>query len=111
VGFERPPPVQPAAAPVEKWSHRRKTPMTRTREISPELEKTLRTSAERAGLAPDRYVLDLLQSYPSTGHRATASSRSCAATCIGLTRRSGVLASSASCTSFRMVSPLTGTLG
>ena len=31
----------------------------------------------------------------STGHCATASSRSCAAICIGLTRRSGVLASSA----------------
>jgi hypothetical protein len=35
--------------------------MTLTLEISPELEEALRASAERAGLAPDRYVLDLLR--------------------------------------------------
>jgi hypothetical protein len=32
--------------------------MTLTLEISPELEEALRTTAERDGLAPDRYVLD-----------------------------------------------------
>lgn len=35
--------------------------MTLTLEISPELEQALRSSAERAGLDPDRYVLDLLR--------------------------------------------------
>jgi len=35
--------------------------MTLTLEISPELEEALRATAERAGLAPDRYVLDVLQ--------------------------------------------------
>jgi hypothetical protein len=35
--------------------------MTLTLEISPELEEALRATAERAGLAPDRYVIDLLQ--------------------------------------------------
>ena len=35
--------------------------MTLTLEISPELEQTLRAIAERRGLAPDRYVLDVLQ--------------------------------------------------
>src|SRR2546427_412913 len=35
--------------------------MTLTLEISPELEETLRAIAAREGLAPDRYVLDLLQ--------------------------------------------------
>ena len=35
--------------------------MTLTLEISPELEETLRATAERAGLEPDRYVLDLLR--------------------------------------------------
>jgi hypothetical protein len=35
--------------------------MTLTLEIGPELEETLRRIAERAGLPPDRYVLDALQ--------------------------------------------------
>lgn len=35
--------------------------MTITLEISPELEQALRATAERAGLAPERYVLDLLR--------------------------------------------------
>src|SRR5438046_98647 len=35
--------------------------MTLTLEISPELEKTLRAIAEREGVAPDRYVLDVLE--------------------------------------------------
>jgi hypothetical protein len=35
--------------------------MTLTLEISPEQEETLRAIAERQGVAPDRYVLDLLQ--------------------------------------------------
>jgi hypothetical protein len=35
--------------------------MTLTLELSPELEEVLRANAERAGLPPDRYVLDLLQ--------------------------------------------------
>ena len=35
--------------------------MTLTLEISSELEEALRATAERAGLAPDRYVLDLLR--------------------------------------------------
>jgi hypothetical protein len=35
--------------------------MTLTLEISPELEAALRERAERIGLAPDRYVIDLLQ--------------------------------------------------
>jgi hypothetical protein len=35
--------------------------MTLTLEIGPELEETLRRIAERAGLPPDRYVLDVLQ--------------------------------------------------
>ena len=35
--------------------------MTLTLEITPELEQALQASAARAGLAPDRYVLDLLQ--------------------------------------------------
>jgi hypothetical protein len=45
------------------------TTMTLTLEIAPELEQVLRASAERAGLAPDRYVLDLLQERlaPSNG--------------------------------------------
>jgi hypothetical protein len=35
--------------------------MTLTLEITPELEATLRTLAAREGVAPDRYVLDVLQ--------------------------------------------------
>jgi hypothetical protein len=35
--------------------------MTLTLEISPELAETLRAIAAREGVAPDRYVLDLLQ--------------------------------------------------
>jgi hypothetical protein len=35
--------------------------MTLTLELSPELEQALRATAERHGLAPDRYVLDVLQ--------------------------------------------------
>jgi hypothetical protein len=35
--------------------------MTLTLEIGPELELALRTNAERAGLPPDQYVLDVLQ--------------------------------------------------
>src|SRR5947207_1310723 len=35
--------------------------MTLTLKIGPELEAALRATAERAGLAPDRYVLDLLR--------------------------------------------------
>lgn len=35
--------------------------MTLTLEIGPELEAALRATAERLGLAPDRYVLDLLR--------------------------------------------------
>jgi hypothetical protein len=35
--------------------------MTLTLEITPDLEEALRESAEREGLAPDRYVLHLLQ--------------------------------------------------
>jgi hypothetical protein len=47
--------------------------MTLTLEISPELEQALRASAERAGLPPDRYVLDLLQERlsPINGGRTT----------------------------------------
>ena len=35
--------------------------MTLTLEISPELAETLRAIAAREGIAPDQYVLDLLQ--------------------------------------------------
>jgi hypothetical protein len=35
--------------------------MTLILEINPELEQALRATAERQGLAPDRYVLDVLQ--------------------------------------------------
>jgi hypothetical protein len=44
-----------------EWQQRRKSEMTLTLEITPELEEALRTGAERAGLPPDRYVLDVLK--------------------------------------------------
>lgn len=34
--------------------------MTLTLDISPEVEQALRTAADRVGITPDRYVLDLL---------------------------------------------------
>jgi hypothetical protein len=37
--------------------------MTLTLEIGPDLEQALRASAERAGLEPGRYVLDLLNEF------------------------------------------------
>jgi hypothetical protein len=44
-----------------EWRQRRKSAMTLALEISPELAETLRAIAAREGVAPDRYVLDMLQ--------------------------------------------------
>src|SRR5713101_4476111 len=55
-----------------EWRQRRMSEMTLTLEITPELEQALRASAERAGLPPDRYVLDVLKEQLSPANAGPA---------------------------------------